>query len=430
MHDAIVVGAGAAGLAAARTLAQNGRSVLVLEARDRIGGRIYMLGAGRCNAPIELGAELIHGTPRETFDLLREADAGAIGRAGTYWERAENGLHLGEAPFESVSDLIDKVDPSAPDESVESFLLRFKGDARFRDAEQWTRTLVEGFDAADPADASIRAIAEEWNGDASIRSSQFRPSCGYGPLVDVLASGLEAHDARIALQTLVDEIRWERGRVRVRAHRYGEAIEHEASRIIVTVPAGVLQRDAISFTPKLPPDKAEAISSIPMGPVVKVVLRFSTAFWAGMKNGSLADAAFFLARTTAFPAFWTTYPIVSPLIAAWAGGPRATQFRNEDENAIVMRALADLAYVFEMPKSEIAARLEAAYFHDWQRDPFAAGAYSYVRVGGSGARERLAEPVDDTLFFAGEATAAAGEAGTVAGALRSGYAAAAAILKI
>jgi monoamine oxidase len=426
--DAIVVGAGAAGLAAARSLAERGCSVLVLEARDRIGGRVYTRPEPRCSAPIELGAEFIHGTPRETFDLLREARADAIGEAGTDWELRDGKLQQGEGSFESVDQIVSKVDVKAQDRTVDAFLREFENDARLHDASKWMRRYVEGFDAADPAVASVIAIAQEWSGGASLHSSQFRPSCGYAPLVDVLASPLCTKDARIALQTLVGEIRWEPGRVRVRAHRYGNATEYEASCLVVTVPVGVLQHKSIRFTPNLPEDKCDAIASIVMGPVVKVALRFSRAFWTEIENGRFGDAAFFAADATAFPVFWTPYPQVSPLLIAWAGGPRAVRFRHDDADTIVTRALADLARIFDLPHIEIANCVEGAYVHDWQRDPLAFGAYSYVRVGGSGAREALARPIDDTLYFAGEATATGGEAGTVAGALMSGYAAANTIL--
>lgn len=428
MHDVIVVGAGAAGLAAASALAQGGRSVIVLEARDRLGGRIYSISDGRCAAPIEFGAEFIHGSPRETFELLEQAQMPAVGEGGSYWERTPAGLRPSETVFDSVGDVIGNVDCGKPDESVDSFLRRFEGDAHMRAAVESTRRLVEGFDAADPAQASIQGIAIEWRGGESFQHEQFRPASGYAPLMEVLAAKFVAHGGTIALQTLVETVDWQIGSVRVRSRRFGQGSEHRAARAVVTVPVGVLARGSIAFIPDLPVDKSRAIASIATGPVVKVVLRFERPFWNAIHHGKLADLRMVFAAERAFPTFWTTYPTVSPLITAWAAGPRASALHALEENAIVNRAIADLAYALEIQDGQILQNLEAAHMHDWQRDPFALGAYSYVRVGGVGARETLAKPVDDTLYFAGEAATQGGEAGTVAGALASGYAAASAIL--
>lgn len=430
MLDAIVIGAGAAGLAAARRLAEGGHSVVVLDARDRLGGRIHTQFDAQCTAPIELGAEFIHGSPRETFALLGEARSAAIGESGSSWERGERGLERSDERFDSVKTIIDKVPRDGPDRSVEDFLRTFENDERFEDAAQWTRMLVEGFDAADPADASIQAIADEWSGGASLQHAQFRPACGYAHLLDVIAAQLASRSVPIALQCVVEEIRWNRASVAVRARRFGETVEYEAKRTIVTVPIGVLQRGSLTFSPALPEEKRRAIDAMAMGPVVKVAMRFSQAFWTEMENGRFADAGFFFGEKTVFPTFWTTYPIVSSLLIAWAGGPRSTNFRSSSHDEIVKRAITDIAYIFGVAYGEIEQRLEAAYAHDWQRDPFAFGAYSYVRVNGAGARETLAQPLERALYFAGEATASAGEAGTVAGALASGYTAADLILSL
>ena len=110
----------------------------------------------------------------------------------------------------------------------------------------------------------------------------------------------------------------------------------------------------------------------------------------------------------------------APLLTAWAGGPRTSTLREP-----VRQALEDLRTMFGR---RVDDAFVAAYAHDWQADPFARGAYSYVKVGGGDARRQLAATIDDVLFFAGEATDTAGEAGTVAGALQSGERAAQAIL--
>jgi monoamine oxidase len=153
--------------------------------------------------------------------------------------------------------------------------------------------------------------------------------------------------------------------------------------------------------------------------VIKVVLQFRSAFWEKVEGGRYADAAFFHSPSAAFPTFWTSLPLRTTLLCAWAAGPRAARLSGATESTIVRAALDSLGTVFG---AEVCAEQElaAAYLHDWQADAFAFGAYSYVIAGARRAREALAAPLDGTLLFAGEAADSGGESGTVAGALESG----------
>jgi monoamine oxidase len=196
---------------------------------------------------------------------------------------------------------------------------------------------------------------------------------------------------------------------------------------IVTLPAGVLNANALRFDPPLPKSKRDAASCIVMGPVTKLVLRFRSAFWERVADGRYRDGAFFHNAGAAFPTFWTQLPLRAPLLVAWAGGPKADALAALGDDLLVATALDELRALFGA-EADPHAEFEAVYFHDWQRDPYARGAYSYVAVGGGDARAQLAAPVDGVLFFAGEATAPASEAGTVAGALQSGERAAAEVL--
>jgi monoamine oxidase len=422
--DAIVVGAGAAGLSAARVLGDNGASVLVLEARHRIGGRVFTRRDPRCAAPIELGAEFIHGTPDVTLALLRESCGTALGESGSSWYFDGVALRCQHDSYVSVDELMDRVDRTGADESVDAFLKRFEGDPKFGDACLTMRSLVEGFDAADPADASVQSIAEEWSGDASLQTTLLRPSGGYTQLLESLAGRLNPEHVHVSLESTVREIAWDARGVRVRYARLGRDFDTEAACAIVTVPIGVLHAQTIRFQPDLPRDLNEAIDAIAMGPAIKVALRFSSAFWANMNGGEMTDASFFRSDESAYGAFWTTYPIISPLLFAWAGGPRTERFQAGDEAEMASQAIADLSKMFGLPEAELYDRLEAVYVHDWRRDPYALGAYSYVKAGGMGARQRLGMPLQGRLYFAGEAGALGGEGGTVAGAIQSGVAAA------
>jgi monoamine oxidase len=152
--------------------------------------------------------------------------------------------------------------------------------------------------------------------------------------------------------------------------------------------------------------------------VLKVALQFRGPFWEEPDGGRYADASFFHAPGKVFPTFWTALPARAPLLNAWVGGPSAARLSERTDEEIIRQAMDCVRTVF--PGRDAEPELQAAYVHNWARDPYARGAYSYVAVGGGNAREVLATPLGGTLFFAGEAADTTGEAATVTGALRSG----------
>ncbi|HUF80116.1 MAG TPA: FAD-dependent oxidoreductase, partial [Burkholderiales bacterium] len=205
-----------------------------------------------------------------------------------------------------------------------------------------------------------------------------------------------------------------------------------APRAIVTLPLGVLQRpagsaDAVRFEPALR-RKVPALERLAAGAVLRVVLQYPAAFWEELDQRRYCNASFFHSPYAAFPTVWTALPARTPLLVAWCGGPRAALLSNADEGDIVRRAVMSVRSLFG-DRAGGAALPVATWVHNWQRDPYARGAYSYVTVGGQDARRQLAAPLQRTLFFAGEAADFEGEAGTVAGALRSGVRAARELLQ-
>lgn len=420
--DVVVLGAGAAGLAAARALDRAGINVVVLEARERIGGRLFTREDAGLPVPIELGGEFIHGTTEESFALLRAAGSVAIDIAGASFGYDGGALREAEDPFEIVARLMQRAKGLREDVSVEQFLRDLP--AALPDLERerrYTRMLVEGFDAADPHRASVRAIADEWSDQHSGQTSrQFRPLGGYASLLRALHAALDPARSQLLLATPARTVRWNEHDVAVEANApSGSTLAVRARAAIVTVPVGVLTAGTLRFEPELPRTKREALEKIVMGPVVKLVLRFRSAFWERLNGERYRDAGFFHNADAGFPTFWSLLPLRTPLLVAWAGGTKADALAGLDESERVALAQADLAQLFggvEEPYTE----LEGAYGHDWQRDPHARGAYSYVTVGGGDARARLSAPVGRTLFFAGEAAAPTSEAGTAAGAVRSG----------
>jgi len=415
--EVIVIGAGAAGLAAAAELAQAGRTVLVLEARERIGGRCWTLREPGLAVPIELGAEFIHGAAEVTHALLAKAGTTSIdsGRLQRFLEDDKHGgkqrgkLKAGDGFAEARKAVRQTSMLRKKDVSFAAFLRGRK------DLSEKTRAMailmVEGFDAADPRRASARAIAEEWGG-AEMGASQPRPLGGYGPLLGWLAGSLDPALVRIQLQSVVSAIRWKRGAVEVEGRFLDRPFRARARQAVVTLPLGVLQSRAVRFVPHLK-EKQKPLRALVSGPVVKAALRFRRPFW----EKAYPDVAFFHAPGSAFPTFWAQLPMHSPVLIGWAGGPKASRLTGLETREVIRRATSGLEALFG--REAVESQLQAVLVQDWQKDPYSRGAYSYVLVNGEGARELLAAPLEDTLFFAGEATSVE-QAGTVAGALESG----------
>lgn len=424
--DAIVIGAGAAGLAAARRLAEASARVVVLEARDCVGGRVRQFPAAPLAVPPELGAEFIHGQAKETMLLMRDAGSKATHVDGESWIGSNGVLRSDPDDFKTSARILERAHDLVRDESVESFLRRFERDESTRATAKLARAFVEGFDAAEPARASARAIADELRSGVDSRSA--RPLGGYRPIFARLHDACVAAGVEIRLSSAVRKITWQRGNVAVEAADASGARTVRARAAIVTLPVGVLRHagdeTAVAFEPALPAAKREALAKLEMGRVVKVVLWFRTSFWEHIRNGRYGEAGFFRSEDGPFPAYWTQFPVRSEVIVAWAGGPSAIALDGNSPPELVERARSDFGELLGEPalaRSEFAG----GTMHDWYGDAYSRGAYSYVAVGGGNARSMLAAPVDATLFFAGEATSNDGQGGTVNGALETGERAAA-----
>jgi monoamine oxidase len=445
--DVLVVGGGAAGLNAARILAQAGRQVILLEARDRLGGRIHSFADERFPIPVQLGAEFIHGQPPATCDLIKLYNLETYELPGDHWQYSQGRLeHLKDfmGAMRPVSRALHRhFRRGGDDMTLDAFFRRVaepKADGAFtarrrrklHESAAMARSFFEGFDAADPADASARALTEELEGVGDVGGqSQFRLRHGYGALVDALASAATAAaGADIRLATPVRAIRWSAGGVE--AETDGGSIS--AERAIVTLPVGILQdKSAVRFEPELPQRRAAA-RLLGTGPVVKIVMKFRHAFWeakdfaaraTGGLDEDLSDLAMWHMPGAAWPTWWTYRPIRAPVVAGWSAGPAAMRLTGRGREELLESALLTLAESLNADARELGGLLEAWHVHDWPADEWSRGAYSYVRVGGENAGEVLAEPVEDRLFFAGEATDSQGQASTVAGALASGARAAA-----
>jgi monoamine oxidase len=425
--EVAIIGAGAAGLTAAATLIRNGIDARCLEAGDRPGGRIRSIRDPRSPVPIELGAEFGHGRSPDLWSVLNDASLKTVEQSSRSVAMDSGRVLPRCEPGESIDHVMDAIkEQSAPgfDESFAAFLRR---SAFPEKTKQWAAAYVEGFNAADASRISVASLAEEARaGDAIERDRSFRVLDGYDALAHHLAGSLIG--GRLQLNAVVTRIEWEAGAAKVhyRATKDGVREILSCRRVIVTVPLGVLQandnsRGSIVFDPA-PDGVLEAARSLAFGNVLRITLRFENPFWEA--HPDLAQTGFLFSQEPVFPTWWTTRPVQSPLLTGWSAGPAARPLLAMSDVDIAGEAMASLRRITGLRPS----RLEAAYFHDWNRDPFFRGAYSYIPAGALPARRMLAEPSGDTLFFAGEATDLTGNSGTVHGAIASGKRAAAQVL--
>ncbi len=440
--DVIVIGAGAAGLAAASDLRRAGLSVTIFEARDRIGGRMFTLRDPVSQAPIELGAEFIQGLPLEIWEPLQARNIMVAEVTGEPWCFHEGRLSTCGL-FSQVDDILKQMDASSPDESFLSFLKRCckesKDNPEHRRAEQRALAYVTGFNAADPDRVGVHWLVQGMRAEQKMEGDRaFRCANGYEDLLQIFREDLSQADVDIQTETVVDSVEWTQGRAEITAHRASERQNLSTGCVLVTLPLGILQtaveaKGAVRFTPELPREKLEALKKLEMGKVMRMTLRFRQRFWdtisaPGNGRKTLSEMGFLFSEDEWFPTWWTTMPNKLPIITGWAPFRCAERLSGNSRTFVIDQCLRTLATLLHIGSEQLAQLLDAAYFHDWQSDPFARGAYSYGAVGSDGAQQSLATPVENTLFFAGEATDTTGHNGTVHGAIASGRRAAREIL--
>ena len=441
--DVVVVGAGAAGLAAAAALGRAGLSVIVLEARDRIGGRIFTQRDPVCHVPIEFGAEFIHGFPPEIWKPLEARNVRVAEVTGDPWCFRQGQLSRCDF-FPQVDGILERMDARLPDQSFSSFLKHCcpdsESDPERREAKRWALGYVSGFNAANPDRVGVHWLIEGMRADEKIEGERaFRCPNGYEDLIEIFRQELASTNARVHVDTVVRSLEWTRGHAELVACTGNESHKFTTRRVLVTLPLGVLQapagaEGAVIFNPSLPHTKLEALKKLEMGKVVRVTLRFRNRFWdtifpAASSSSPLSGMSFLFSQDDWYPTWWTTLPRKLPIITGWAPARCAERLSGESRSFVVDRCLKSLARLLRVEAEELARLFEVGYFHDWQKDPFSRGAYSYGAVGSDGAQKTLGSPIENTLFFAGEATDVTGHNGTVHGAIASGQRAAKEILQ-
>jgi len=441
--DVVIIGAGVAGLAAAQDLDARGVRVTVLEARDRIGGRIFTVRDRRLPIPVELGAEFVHGSAEEVMAIARAVPLAVCDIHGKRW-RADRGrlAPLDEEDFwHRLGRVMGRLSSThTPDRSFREFLDTKPGGRSLAADRALALEFVQGFHAADAARISERWLADGGVPEDEDERRQARVLDGYDRIPAVLAASIVD---RVRFSHVVHHVAWEPGHVEVRFRTARPAADRDgtisARAALVTVPLGVLQQppddSGIAFAPDIE-DARRAARLLAMGTVVRVPILFREPFWEARtlrrKTGgrSLAELSFLHSTDDDVPVWWTASPVRAPLLVGWAGGPKAARLAQAGPSELEDRVLGAIARQLGVRRQRLASLVEHCWYHDWEHDPFSRGAYSYALVGGSRAASRLARPIADTLFLAGEAADAGGRTGTVHGAIATGYRAAAALARL
>jgi monoamine oxidase len=410
-YDVLVIGAGAAGLAAARALSGAGKRVCLAEARMRVGGRAHTLHLPGLPLPVELGAEFIHGEVAETFGIVEAASLLVYELPDDHWWSRRGDLRPMGRFWEEIDAIRARI-RIRRDVSFADFL-RSRRNLTPRQRELATH-FVESYHAAH-ADR-ISALALQSADGEQEDHQQFRLAGGYSGVFAWLRAGLDPDRVELRLGESIDAIRWKDGDVTA----VGSRGTIRAKAAVITIPIGVWKAGGFRFDPPLP-EKDAALARLEVGHVVKIVYQFRERFWDDGKNFVHSNNRF-------VQTWWTAAPARAPLLTAWSGGHAADAMLAEGREGRVERGLEAMSEAFGEPRKSLDALLVAAHTHDWQTDPFSRGAYAYAAVGGRGAHDALARPVRNTLFFAGEATSS-DQTGTVAGAIASGRRAARGLLR-
>ncbi len=415
----VIVGAGAAGLMAARELARAGKRVTLLEARDRCGGRIETLPAAEFGYGAEGGAEFVHGAASHTRALMREARLSLTPASGTAWYAADGVLSEDDRATPHAEEFRRALKALKDDLSVAEFLARRFADPHYAELRRSITRMVEGYDAADPARASTFALREEWMGRGL--GQQGRIAEGYGALTAFLLAECRRHGVAVHFGAAVRAIDAGARKVTVRCR---DGSSFAADGVILTVPLPLLRSIAL-------PEMASAIATaaladIGFGNVVKILLRFSRNWWAAHGGQNLGDMSF-LFSTAAVPTWWTQHPEAHPVLTGWLAGPRADAVATLSSEEMVERALGALAQNFGVTPEWLMVMVVAARAINWGADPFACGAYSYATPSTRHVLDQV-DQAESPVLFSGEAFYAGPEMGTVEAALASGWKAARKIL--
>ena len=397
-YDVIIVGAGAAGLYAAKLLADAKKNICLLEARDRIGGRIHTIKRTGFKIPIEAGAEFIHGKLPITLKLLKEAGIKYHETKGLLWQVKDNQLKERTDFVEHADELFKQLKKLKEYISVSGFLNKYFPDEKYNDMKSSLKQYIQGYDAGDIDDFSSLALKEEWEEEDD---QQYRIEGGYGLLLHYLADSIKEH-CSLKLFSVVKQVNWRNDHVEIIT---GDKKLFFAEKVIITVPLPFLYNNGaeagISFYPPLP-EIATAASSIGYGGVIKIILEFDHPFWDTDKLEKAKNLSFIFSDKMV-PTWWTQLPDKTARLTGWLAGPNASKFANNSDDEILDIGLKSLSSIFDLQQEVLQSYLTGHHIHNWVKDQYCLGGYSYMSLSSKASKEKFYSPIADTIYFAGEA---------------------------
>jgi monoamine oxidase len=378
--DVAIIGAGAAGVAAARALENSGLSVLILEARDRIGGRAHTIMTAP-NIPFDLGCGWLHSADKNPFVPIAEQLGFEIDRTRPPWreQSGDRGFPAQDradfiAALDAFYQRAEQASDSAHDSAASDYL---EPGNRWNPMIDAISTYINGCELDQVSIYDMDAYE-----DTEIN---WRVRRGYGALI--AAYGAPCPVALNCAVTLIDH---SGSRVRIETSR-GTLT---ANKVIVTAPTNLLANETIRFHPALPA-KVSAAAGLPLGLADKVMLALDGPHDLP-KDGSLRAATMRTAMGT-----YHLRPFGQTCIEGFFGGKFAQQLEDAGDGALAAQSIDEIVALLG---SDYRRKLKPVGESRWAHDPFALGSYSHALPGHADARAVLAAPVDDRLFFAGEAT--------------------------
>jgi len=428
--DVVILGAGMAGLAAARALAERGIHVVLLEAKDRVGGRVFTRKA-EGGGTVELGSEFVHGRAPELWALIDECGAKTVERDGTMLrEEWGGGLTEDDPQDEAMFEPLEALEDFAGEDVAFADWLAASDVPE--DEHAALTGYVEGFNAADAKRIGVKALGVQQKAEDAIEGDRaWHVTGGYGQLAEYLAARVKELGGEVRLGWEAVAVRWHAGDAEVETNH---GLVH-AKRCIVALPLGVLQcvndEGCLRMAPE--PTAIAHARRLEMGHAARFTMVFRSRWWertGALDKEKLAAMSFLFTFQRSVRVWWTAHPEPEalPALTGWVGGPRAMELEGKSAGELGREACAELAAVFGIAENLVRWELLATYAHDWSGDVHARGAYSYVPAGALDAPAAMTHPEADTLFFAGEHTDVTGHWGTVHAAIRSGLRAAKQVL--
>jgi monoamine oxidase len=405
-----IAGAGISGLVAGIEIQRAGHAVSIFESRSRTGGRIQSLQVN--GLVVETGPEFIHGKLKETIALLRKYKIFFEPVNGKMYTVRNGRLSEFEEMAPGWDKLFQKMKSLESDLPFMEFLNSYFPGDDFIELRKTAVRFAEGFDLADVHTASTQALILEWEHD---EEEQYHIPAGYESLIRALENEFTRMGGKIFLNHQIESIEWD---PEIRINIKGNQV-FLVDKLIVTLPLSVLNpeapvKESIIFYPALR-EKQEAFKQIGFGTVTKIVMIWHSEFWK-----ALAPDAQFILSDGFFPTWWTQYPSHVPMLTGWLGGSRALEFAGQPDSFFFDKAVESLVSIFSLSADEIKNNLKDYRIFNWKNEPGSRGAYSYSRVGFRNSKTIYRKPVQNRLYFAGEASYDGPHPGTVEAAVVSG----------